>query len=445
MLDFGMNILIVDDNMTNRIVVKALLENYEEQNSVRFALEEATDGLEAVEICAKKEFDIVLMDINMPNMNGIEASKIIRQNHPKLMIIAISTNDDDEQRRAILNNGAEDYISKPIDPDIFKRRMKNYLALVESRKSKVIETSRFVNLFSNEIYNRHTCFILDSEDALAEFWEFFLLKARAKSNYLSDVIRVIVALVEKQMQLSAINKLYIEESEDIQYFTLTGIDVLPIKVVELILKKNEMKEGFKLSASKISFELIKAKQYEDETVHKPIKPAKAKQVEIIKTVQVEPLTMKASAPLVVFDYLDSDDMIDLEEYAGKLNSLMLLVGSDLNEEEVVEIYSFVDRLASILHTYAEAVDISEALASLSRDMRDHMAVFLENANSFAPMCSAFSKDMSNWVEQTFYTGAPSVDFMNATIVVNCQTISGMLTMNDTPADGEDDFDDIFDF
>lgn len=440
-----MNILIVDDNMTNRIVVKALLENYEEQNAIEFTLQEAKDGLEAVQMCSQEEFDIVLMDINMPKMNGIEASKLIRQSHPKIMIIAISTNDDNEQRRTILNNGAEDYIAKPIDPDIFKRRMQNYLALVESRKSKITETSRFINLFSNEIYHRHTCFILDSEDAIAEFWEFFLLKARLKSNYLSDVIRAISIIVEKQMRISSTNKVYIEESEDMQYFTLTGIEALPPKVVELILKKNEMTEGFKLSATKISFELIKAKQYKDEALHDPIDTAQAKQVEIIKTVQEEPVAMKVSTALEVFNYLDNDDMIDLEEYAGKLNSLMLLVGSDLNEEEVAEIYSFIEKLAGILHTYSEAIDISEALASLSRDIKENIDVFLENAESFAPMCFAFSKDMSNWVEQTFYTGAPSVDFMNATIVVNCQTISGMLTMNDAPADGEDDFDDIFDF
>ena len=46
---------------------------------------------------------------------------------------------------------------------------------------------------------------------------------------------------------------------------------------------------------------------------------------------------------------------------------------------------------------------------------------------------------------SFYTGAPSVDFMNDTIVVNCQTIGNMLKINETPADNLEDFDDIFDF
>ena len=61
------------------------------------------------------------------------------------------------------------------------------------------------------------------------------------------------------------------------------------------------------------------------------------------------------------------------------------------------------------------------------------------------MCSAFSKDLTSWIDQSFHTGAPSADFMNDTIVVNCDTIGSMLKMDETPADSADDFDDIFDF
>ena len=154
--------------------------------------------------------------------------------------------------------------------------------------------------------------------------------------------------------------------------------------------------------------------------------------------------MKESSALEVFEYLDPDDLIDLEEYAGRLNSLMLLVGNEITEEEIVEIYTYLDRIAAILHTYSEALVISEALASLARDMRENVETFLENAEALAPMCFAFSKDMTNWIEKTFHTGAPSVDFMDDTIAVNSQTISSMLSMDESGA-GDDDLDDIFDF
>jgi len=436
-----MKILIVDDNMTNRMMLQALLENFAQENNIKFELEEANDGKEAVAKCDENDYSMILMDINMPVMNGVEASRIIREKHQKIMIIAVSTSDDIEQRRAILNNGAEDYIAKPIDADIFKTRMKNYLSLLDARQHKSALSSRFINLYSNEIFSRHTTFILDSEDAIAEFWEFFLLKARAKSNYLSDIVRAVVSIVEKQIKISPTNKLYIEESEDKQYFTLTNIDALPSKVVDLILKKNEITDGYKKTSSKISFELLKAKQYEDESEDNF---GDIKEVKLIAT--EEDVVFASSQSLEVFNYMDSDDLYDLEEYIKKLSSIMLIVGyGDVTQEEVVEIYTNLDRVSGILSSYSEVYNISVGLAQLSADMSSHMEEFSKNSESLGPMCKAFSTDLSNWVEQSFHTGAPSVDFMNDTIVVNCQTIGSMLKMDEEAPAGDDDFDDIFDF
>jgi hypothetical protein len=69
---------------------------------------------------------------------------------------------------------------------------------------------------------------------------------------------------------------------------------------------------------------------------------------------------------------------------------------------------------------------------------------MKNSQAIAPMCKEFSNDMSSWIEKSFHTGAPSAEFMNDTIVVNSQTISSMLKMDEAP-DSAEDFDDIFDF
>ncbi len=443
-----MRILIVDDNMTNRVMLKALIDNYAQEYNYTFETQEAEDGVDAVFKCDQNDFDMVLMDINMPKMDGIEASKLIRAKYPKMMIIAVSTSDDLEQRREILNNGAEDYISKPVDADIFKSRMKNYISLLEARQQKTsAATVRFINLFSNAIYSRHTTFIFDSEDSLAEFWEFFLLKVRVKSNHLSDIVRIVVAIVEAQMKISPTSKLYIEESDTMQYFTLTNIDVLPQKVIQLILKKNGLDEGYKLSSSKISFELQKATQYDEETFDDmpPQEMETSSQTQEEKK-ENDPLPeYKRSNELKVFDYIDDDDMYDLEEYIGKLNSIMLVVGyGDVTEEDVVEIYSYLDKISAILSSYSEVYPISIALSELSADMSSHIEEFTKSSEALGPMCKAFATDLSNWLEQSFHTGAPSAEFMNDTIVVNCQTIGGMLKIDETPVD-DGDFDDIFDF
>ncbi len=443
-----MKVLIVDDNRTNRMIMGALLDEYQAVNAmVHFDMDEAEDGLIAVQKSREKNYELVFMDINMPNMDGIEASRIIRSENNKVMVIAVSTVDDVEQRRSILNNGAEDYVSKPVDADVFNSRLKNYISLIESRKHESV-SKHTINLYTNKVFSRHTTFTLDSEDSLAEFWEFFLLNARAKSHFLSDVVRLIVSIVEKQMKFSNSAKLYIEESETKQYFTLVNIDVLPKKIIELLIIKNSIRDGYKLTENKISFELVTEKQYSvDKQVEVVTSTLSAAPIApLVKNMDVATKTFEASKGLEVFDYMDSDDLLDLEEYADNLNSLMLLVGGGaLDANDIIEMCAHLDRVSGILSAYAEVYPISNALSDLSKNLASHIEEFTKNAEDLGPMFSAFSNDLSSWIQKSFHTGAPSVDFMNDTIVVNCQTIIGMLTMDEVGSAGDEDFDDIFDF
>jgi len=445
-----MNILIVDDNKNNRMILTLLLEDYMEENAgVNFNLDEANDGLQAVNMCREKEFDIVLMDIMMPNMDGIEATKIIRNEHKKIMIIAVSAVDDMERQKLILSNGAEDYISKPVNADIFTARIANYITLIEARTRK--KSNEFgLNLFTKEIFNRYTKFMFASEDTLSEFWEYYLLDGDQKYDHLSDVIRTIFSIADMQVRLSVSSEVIVEESEDFVYFTLTNIDKLPAKIIELTLKKNNLPCEYKSNSELLSFKLDKIVSEIVEEVITPITEV-PKVVSTTPTVEfVEEVTASvlnyASAELAVYDYIEEEDMSDLEEYTGKLGSLMLMVGGgDVTQEEVIEIYTYLDRIGSILSTYSEVFPISKALRELSADMASHITAFTDNSEALGPMCAAFSRDLESWMVQSFETGAPSVDFMNDTIAVNCQTIGGMLKMDEAPADGADDFDDIFDF
>ena len=440
-----MKILIVDDNKNNRMILQLLLEDYVEDNNIEeFSIAEAEDGAIALSMCKEKSYDLVFMDIMMPNMDGIEATKAIRAIDAKVMIIAVSAVDDGDRKKSILNAGAEDYISKPVNADIFVNRVSNYIILIEARNHKK-ENKRNINLFTSEIFNRHVNFMIDSEDSLSEFWEYYLLNETVKYEGLSDVVRTIFAIADAQVRLSIWCSIYVEDAEDKTFFTLTNIDELPKQVVSLIINKNALKQTYKISEDRISISIehildVIHKKEPQEVMRSNIEENVSQNEETISS----PIEYKSSTKLEVFDYLDEDDLYDLEEYAGRLNSLLLVVGSgDVTQDELVEIYEFLEKLGSILSTYGEVYSISQALTSLSNDMASHLDEFIQNSEAMGPLCKAFSNDLSNWVEQSFHTGAPSVDFMNDTIVVNCQTIAGMLKMNETPSD--EDFDDIFDF
>lgn len=447
-----MNVLIVDDNKNNRMILSLLLEDYmDEHDGVSFDMDEAIDGLDAVSKCDEKTYDIVFMDIMMPNMDGIEATKIIRQKHKKLMLIAVSAVDDTERQKEILSNGAEDYISKPVNSDIFSRRISNYVSLLKSRDesaTQAITNDAKINLFTKEVYHRYTNFMLHTEDALSELWEYYLLDGEENFENLSDVIRTIFSIGEVQIRLNIQSSLFVEENENFKFFTLTNIDAVPPKILKLLIKKNEVTCEYKIAEDKLSFKLKKCEEdnLEIDYVEVPVVVAPTVVEEIVLPEEVISSQIDyTSVELEVYDYIEDEDMSDLEEYSGRLSSLMLIVGSgDVSEDEAVEISTYIEKIGSILSPYSEVYVISKSLSELASDMSTHISEFIQNSEALGPMCAAFSKDLTNWIEQSFHTGAPSIDFMNDTIVVNCQTIGSMLKMDEAPADG-DDFDDIFDF
>ncbi|ARV08154.1 hypothetical protein BTO05_00300 [Winogradskyella sp. PC-19] len=103
----GKNILIVDDNKINRLVTRKLLD----QHGMIYA--SAKNGKEAVSLAKNNTFDYILMDINMPVMNGIEASKLIRKFDTTTPIIALTATDFLDPKKEILCHGIDAIIVKP--------------------------------------------------------------------------------------------------------------------------------------------------------------------------------------------------------------------------------------------------------------------------------------------------------------------------------------------
>jgi two-component system chemotaxis response regulator CheY len=105
------NLLVVDDSATTRMLICLTLKKGESFNII-----EASDGTEAVARLASEPVDMVLTDINMPNMNGLELITHIRANHANqnIPIIVITTKGEETDRDQGLALGADAYLLKPI-------------------------------------------------------------------------------------------------------------------------------------------------------------------------------------------------------------------------------------------------------------------------------------------------------------------------------------------
>ncbi len=107
-------ILITDDSLTMRKMVKSALRSVSECEFL-----EAANGLEAIEIIAMQHPDLVLLDINMPDMNGLEVLKFIRSHHlfHSVPVIMLSTRSDEGIKSETLAAGASVYLTKPFSAD----------------------------------------------------------------------------------------------------------------------------------------------------------------------------------------------------------------------------------------------------------------------------------------------------------------------------------------
>ena len=108
-----LRVLLVDDHAVMRQGLAALLEGYEDIEVVG----EAADGSEAVELARTLRPDVILMDINMPGMNGIEATRVIHSESPGIRILGLSINESAASAGPIKEAGAEAYLSKSSDSE----------------------------------------------------------------------------------------------------------------------------------------------------------------------------------------------------------------------------------------------------------------------------------------------------------------------------------------
>ena len=113
-------ILIAEDNDSNYILMTYILKKY-------YQFERAKNGQEAVEMAEKGGYDIVLMDIKMPIMDGLEATKNIRAKFPDLPIVALTANAFDSDRQLALEAGCNDFISKPVSSDLCLKTIKKFV------------------------------------------------------------------------------------------------------------------------------------------------------------------------------------------------------------------------------------------------------------------------------------------------------------------------------
>lgn len=115
----ALRVLVVEDNVVNVRVIGFMLKK------LGIEFDKASQGLEAVELCQGSDYDLILMDVHMPVMDGLEASTLILKHHPDALICALSASVLAEDRKACSDAGMQWFLAKPISLDLLKEVLRS--------------------------------------------------------------------------------------------------------------------------------------------------------------------------------------------------------------------------------------------------------------------------------------------------------------------------------
>ena len=143
----GIKILLVDDHPLFRQGVSHALSNFPDLEVVG----EASDGQAAIRLVDKLSPDVVVVDINLEGLNGLEATRVIRRRYPNVGVVILTMHEDDEQLFNAIKAGAAAYVTKDTSPDrlvdIIRRVGKGEYIINENLITKPFVASRVLKQF----------------------------------------------------------------------------------------------------------------------------------------------------------------------------------------------------------------------------------------------------------------------------------------------------------
>ena len=213
------NILIVDDSRTSLLYLQMLLESMEEDVKITTS----STGHEALDIVKKEKIDLILLDVHMPDMDGFEVAKVLkddkRTKHIPIVFLTASAN----LKTVGFELGAVDYLTKPIDENQFKSRISLYIRLV-----KAIE------------YNRSKDQFIQEQSRMAQMGEMISMIAHQWRQPLATIASIYMDIKIKsefkQYDLKKIN-----EAQEYESYVNNGLD----EINNLVQNLTKTIDGFR--------------------------------------------------------------------------------------------------------------------------------------------------------------------------------------------------------
>lgn len=425
-------VLIVDDNDNNRLTLNLLLEDI-----AGVEVCEAEDGQVAVEMCARQNFDLIFMDIMMPNMDGFEATKLIKQLQKNCMIIALSALDDQTSKNKMLSLGAEDYLTKPVDAELFATRIKHYMRIITLRNKVPTATSQVLNPFDTKVYSRSTTFRIDKEEALGEFWDYWL-KGEKNIIDLSDCVRLVYGFGLWLLKNEQSFTIVMEESGEKVYIMLLHQGAIKSTVIKNLLLKHFPQAKYILTKEMLSFQLDMDIKSSVEVKKESVElSAEAKKI----------LTKTHENALCASEYIENTAIsfmgkIDgLEAINDEIDKAILDFEKSPNKRTAMIICDNFQEYVDVLAELVDFVHLGFAIQTLI----DFLSTLTEEqfetdkVKKLSSMLLNLLHDLNSWRENVFITQvARDIHYLDASLLSSCIQVEAIFEEKSADVSGDDD-------
>ena len=419
-------VLIVDDNDNNRLTLNLLLEEIEEVE-----VYEAEDGQIAVEMCVKQNFDLVFMDIMMPNMDGFEATKLIKQVQKNCMIIALSALDDQASKNKMLSLGAEDYLTKPVNAELFNTRIRHYMRIITLRNKATTATSQVLNPFDTKVYSRSTTFRIDKEEALGEFWDYWL-KGEKNIIDLSDCVRLVYGFGLWLLKNDQSFTIVMEESGEKVYIMLLHQGAIKSVIIKNLLLKHFAHAKYILTKEMLSFQLdIEVKKAVIEVSDEAKKIlAKSHDNALCATDYIENSAISFISKIDGLEAINDETdraILDFEQRPSKRTAMVIC-------ENFQEYSNVLEALVDFQHLGFAVQTLINFLTTLTEDQFE-----ADKVKKLSSMLLNLLHDLGSWRENVFITQvARDIHYLDASLLSSCIQVEAIFEDKSSDVGGDDD-------
>ncbi|WP_332633554.1 PAS domain S-box protein [Halalkalibacter flavus] len=361
------NILMVDDHPENLLALEAVL------TSPNYNLVSATSGKQALKYMLKQDFAVILLDVQMPGLNGFETAKLIKmrektKNIPIIFITAISQ--DVEHVHQGYSVGAIDYIFKPYEPELLKQKIKQFVKIHQNHEEQLIQNEAEKTAEIQEINEKLDLTTLD------------LRRSEALAKVIGDTILDTIVTFDTYGKILSVNKAIksmfgysYEEVVDYQIGSLFLVDT-----VEKEAKSKQIDMSFIKQAGERVFEVI-ALRKDKSWFHADIQVGKT-------TVEGHEIFVCTIRDITERKQMEEDKKqkyIDMETIVQE-RTMELLIANEKLKNEIVERKKIAEHLLASQERFKKMFESSPNL----------LAIFSLDDKSFIDV-------NERWIEYTGYS------------------------------------------